>query len=284
MLRIFYFPAYFRLRKLGSTTALVVATLFVFVMTWLLHAYQWFWLRGTTLLVSQDMLFWTILGVLVVINAIYEDRHGRERTLGKTTRGWRSLARRMLQTFGTFTVICVLWSFWTSESLTDWFTLWSALGGPVTFEPGHLIIPAIALVIIFGVIQAGRGESGVRNAAAAPPASRWRLGLATAASFALLLVLGIEQIYSNFPSEVATTIQALRSGRLSRLDNAKLERGYYENLLQVDRFNSQLWEVYMKKPANWLDIESGGAQAVRRGALRRWSSTRRSRARRTTAR
>ena len=37
---------------------------------------------------------------------------------------------------------------------------------------------------------------------------------------------------------------------------AKLERGYYENLLDVNRFNSQLWEMYSKKPDNWLDIDS----------------------------
>jgi hypothetical protein len=43
---------------------------------------------------------------------------------------------------------------------------------------------------------------------------------------------------------------------LSRLDNAKLERGYYEGLLSVDRFNSQLWEVYSKKPSNWLEVEN----------------------------
>ncbi len=53
-------------------------------------------------------------------------------------------------------------------------------------------------------------------------------------------------------------MHSLRSGRLSRLDNAKLERGYYENLLSVDRFNSQLWEVYSKKPAEWLDVRDAG--------------------------
>jgi hypothetical protein len=56
---------------------------------------------------------------------------------------------------------------------------------------------------------------------------------------------------------VASVLQPLRAGNLSRLDHAALERGYYENLLQVNRFNTQLWEVYSKRPANWLDVESG---------------------------
>ena len=47
MQKIFYYPAVFRLKHLGTTRALVIATLYVFVMTWFLHAYQWFWLRGT---------------------------------------------------------------------------------------------------------------------------------------------------------------------------------------------------------------------------------------------
>jgi hypothetical protein len=33
-----------------------------------------------------------------------------------------------------------------------------------------------------------------------------------------------------------------------------LQRGYYEDLVEVDRFNSQLWEVYTKRPADWPTI------------------------------
>jgi hypothetical protein len=53
-------------------------------------------------------------------------------------------------------------------------------------------------------------------------------------------------------------INSIRAGNLNRLDKAMLDRGYYENLLQVDRFNSQLWEVYMKKPSKWFDVAGAG--------------------------
>ena len=36
--------------------ALVVSTLVVFVLTWLLHAVQWFWLRGSFLWAANDVL------------------------------------------------------------------------------------------------------------------------------------------------------------------------------------------------------------------------------------
>ena len=67
-------------------------------------------------------------------------------------------------------------------------------------------------------------------------------------------------MHQRFGTEIATVVHSLRSGHLSRLDNAKLERGYYEGLLSVDRFNSQLWEVYSKKPANWMDVENAGVK------------------------
>ncbi len=254
MQKIFYYPAVFKMRNLGTTKSMVIATLYVFLLTWFLHAYQWFWLRGTTLLVIQDMLFWAILGVLVVLNALYEINYGRSRSLGKNKQTWQNLFMLTLKGFVTFWFICVLWSFWTAETLPAWFSLWSALGGDLTAE--ILIYPAIALVIIF----LGNIESGsLRNTRSNQESRRdWLSARAvTIVSMVILLAIGVEDINRRMGTEVATMAHSLRSARLSRLDTAKLERGYYENLLSVDRFNSQLWEVYTKKPADWLDTNSG---------------------------
>ncbi len=254
MQKIFYYPAVFRLRNLGTTWAMVVATLYVFMLTWFLHAYQWFWLRGTTLLVLQDILFWTILGVLVVINALYELKRGRSRSLGKTRQTWRSLATLTLKSFATFWFICILWSFWTIESLSDWFSLWSALEGRMTADA--LILPGIVLIVIFlGNIEG----STIRNTRSSEETGRdWiRARSAMVAATVVLIGISMEPVHTRLGTEVATMVHSLRSARLSRLDTATLERGYYENLLSVDRFNSQLWEVYTNKPANWLDSNAG---------------------------
>jgi D-alanyl-lipoteichoic acid acyltransferase DltB (MBOAT superfamily) len=254
MQKIFYYPAVFKLRKLGTTQSMVVATLYVFMLTWLLHAYQWFWLRGTTLLVVQDVLFWAILGMLVVLNALYEIKHGRRRSLGKSKQTLQGVCIRTLKGFATFWFICVLWSFWTSETLPAWFSLWSALGGEISVNV--LIFPGVALAVIFlGNLE----TSSVRNTRSTQETKRdWlRTRLATAVSVIVLLGIGLEGVHTQFGNEVATMAHSLRSSRLSRLDTAKLERGYYENLLSVDRFNSRLWEVYTKKPVNWLDTNAG---------------------------
>ncbi|HVF62997.1 MAG TPA: hypothetical protein VNE58_03265 [Casimicrobiaceae bacterium] len=252
MQKVFYYPALFSLRKLGTKQAMVLATLYVFLLTWLLHAYQWFWLRGTMLLVWQDILFWAILGLLVVANALYELKHGRKRSLGGTTQTWRTFGTLVAKRFATFWLICLLWSFWTTESIAEWVSLWSAVDGGITLDV--LLYPALVLVVIVvGSIEAG----SVRNVRSTAQNDRalLRTRVVTVISMVALIGVSIEAVHRELGPELATTIHTLRSNRLSRIDNAKLERGYYESLLSVDRFNSQLWEVYAKKPANWLDVE-----------------------------
>jgi hypothetical protein len=40
-----------------------------------------------------------------------------------------------------------------------------------------------------------------------------------------------------------------------------LQQGYYEDLVGVSRFNSQLWEIYAKRPSNWVAIRD--TEAIR---------------------
>jgi hypothetical protein len=159
------------------------------------------------------------------------------------------------KTFATFWIICVLWSFWTAESVSDWVSLWQALGGKYTL--GALLFPAIVLIVI---VVGNLEHNPLRNRRASEvESSAWlRARMVTVASLVALVGVSVEAVHQHFGTELATTIHELRSGSLSRLDTAKLERGYYENLLSVDRFNSQLWEVYTKKPANWLDVQGAG--------------------------
>jgi D-alanyl-lipoteichoic acid acyltransferase DltB (MBOAT superfamily) len=255
MQKVFYFPAVFALKRFGTNNAIIIATLYVFLLTWLLHSYQWFWLRGSWLLAWHDMLFWAVLGVLVVVNSLVEIKYGRKRSLGKVTQTWQSNALSIAKTYATFWFICILWSFWTSESITDWLALWPAATGAYTLDT--LLFPLLTLaVIVLGSITRP-----------APPASRttgkaqraWvNERIITIACLLALVLVSIEAVHSRVGSEFGTLVHSLRSAHLSRLDNAKLERGYYEGLLSVDRFNSQLWEVYSKKPANWLEAENAG--------------------------
>jgi D-alanyl-lipoteichoic acid acyltransferase DltB (MBOAT superfamily) len=119
MVKLVYFPVYFRFRRSGDARAQVIATIAVFTGTWLLHSYQWFWLRGEFLFTWPDFLFWAVLGGLVTINLLIE--RGKRRALPRA--GVAAWTERVLQVSSTFLLITVLWSMWNAPSMRVWLDL-----------------------------------------------------------------------------------------------------------------------------------------------------------------
>lgn len=274
MMKVFYYPVYFRIRNFGTTKALVLATLFAFAVTWFLHSYQWFWLRGTFPILWQDAVFWGILALLVICNSLYEMHFGRKRTLGAPKWTVRESMWLGLRTVGTFLTIIVLWSLWTTQSFASWLALWSFIGEGA--ENSSQMFPTLFLVLVVvlftSAVIASRSASGRSKVDSSHdrPASMPRAGsLKTAVTLLLFAAIGLPQVYDNFDSSTASLIVSLRQDRLSPLDAATLQRGYYEDLTRVDRFNSQLWEVYAKKPLDWLDVRGSGLVQFTDGFLRR---------------
>jgi D-alanyl-lipoteichoic acid acyltransferase DltB (MBOAT superfamily) len=255
MLKVFYYPTYFQLRKWGARSRLVVSTLVVFLATWLLHNYQWFWLRGTFLLSWPDVLFWSILAVLVILNSIWEAEHGRKRTLGASSQTWGEYTWLVLRTAGVFSVICVLWSLWSSASVAEWLAMWSFAG----WRGAQVLLwipAALGVVILVGGWL--RNEKAGSAKASVPPFDL-RPVATTGAILLILCVLGSPKFVGHLHGKVQQTAYDLQEDRLSSRDAAMMDRGYYENLLGVDKFNSQLWEVYMKRPHNWPSIDTVAA-------------------------
>jgi hypothetical protein len=265
MMKIFYYPLFFKLRRFGEIPAIVAATLIVFVLTWMLHSYQWFWLRGDFPIIWQDGIFWMGLALLVVVSAVREFKRGRDRTLGSAAESWRSKIDRGLRTVALFFVICVLWSIWTSESIAQWLTLWDFLWhgipGSGRAFPGLLII--VAALVFVSAILFGRESSVERHVTLFGTMTFARSTIVTFVLLALATPLGLPQIYSPLGANFANIVVSLKSGGLSRADAAAMERGYYEGLNNVGRFNSQLWEIYMKRPPRLVNVGIGNLTRLR---------------------
>jgi alginate O-acetyltransferase complex protein AlgI len=116
MVKIVYFPTYFRLRKKGDARAQLVATAAVFLITWALHSYQAFWLTGGFLFSLPDALFWILLGLFMMANVWWDIRHPRRST--ETTVYGR--IKHAAAVVATMSLIIVLWSLWSAPSVTAW--------------------------------------------------------------------------------------------------------------------------------------------------------------------
>ena len=247
MMKLFFYPIYFRLRGRGPVSALVLSTLIVFFLTWLLHAVQWFWLRGTFLVASHDILFWTVLAGLVIVNSLVELKYGRQRAIAAGDIPWSGALRLAIKTFATFTVICLLWSLWTSESLTAWLTLWQFAIVPPTPQ-GWLLIAATIAAIGGGALIVARNPRGFSWSQLSP--------LHEAAIRCVLILLLTALSITAINHRLGAPGQWIASARdigLNRMEMAELERGYYEQLLDVNRFNGELWKLYMGRPPEWQE-------------------------------
>jgi alginate O-acetyltransferase complex protein AlgI len=127
MVRVFFNPVVFRLKRWPQPVALAIATISVFLATWILHAYQSYWLRGSWGFSVPDALFWGILGGLVMVNVQLDARRsraqGRASGRGGVRPTLRTLAVRSVKVAATFTTIAVLWSLWSSPSLSEWLNM-----------------------------------------------------------------------------------------------------------------------------------------------------------------
>ena len=120
MLKVIYYPVFFRIRRKNILLGQVIATIAVFFVTWALHAYQAFWLAGKWGIHATDSLFWILLGLLFLVNMLWDNRRGRPRTAAT---GFGAKLNHAAAVFGTFSTITFLWFLWTAPTLDRWWYL-----------------------------------------------------------------------------------------------------------------------------------------------------------------
>jgi hypothetical protein len=117
MVKIVYFPAYFKLRRKGDLRAQLLSTMLVILVTWVLHAYQFFWLQNSFRMNWNDTIFWTVLGLFMMMGVW---RQSKRRGLRRD--GWSARLGTVATIAGTLALMSVLWSLWSANSLGEWLT------------------------------------------------------------------------------------------------------------------------------------------------------------------
>jgi hypothetical protein len=219
-----------------------------------LHAYQWFWLRGRFLITGRDIAFWAILAIGVLLNVLYEAKNTRRLQSLKVHRTWRGELGRAVRTIAMFVFICLLWSLWNATSFDEWLSM---LGMARFVSPlqaayiggGLLLVGAAAVAL--GRSSSERTDAPAKINPAAASREFWQSVVKTGGLAVVLLVVDQNAAALAPTSAIADTLSLLSSDRLNERDVAKLERGYYEDLLDEERFNPALAEIYTGRPFLW---------------------------------
>jgi hypothetical protein len=269
MTKVFFYPAFFKLRRWGTRFALAAAGLWVFVMTWLLHSYQMFWLRGELPLRGHETVLWLGAGVIVTI-ALVRDYRRVEGDSGNKERESAALqgALHGLKIVGTFLLVSVFWAWWTLPTFPTYLRVLSLPGAVAV--PGVLaVLGCVAAVVAISALVRVVGPAW-RAGPVAARARRARLALLPTAALLVMIAIGVPQIGARLGSPVSGVLATLRLDSVTPVEAAMAVQGYYEDLadapLQVSpllglpglRRPEQSAQAYteMTRPSDdWLERE-----------------------------
>lgn len=267
-MKMFFYPIYMKTRHWGPTNALVFSTLLVFVFTWLLHSYQWFWLQGDFPLTTVDGVYWMLLGVFVAINSVWETKKGKKKSLSRKGFDWGGTLTLTAKTVATFVFLGLMWSFWSSESVSEWVTVMSAASDSGASAWMWLMVGLAGLFIAL-VLKEWLEAKGVHIFFDERKMSFQAVASRTSAMALGVVLLGMPQVQSLI-GDNGEYIASLQGARLNARDQAQLERGYYENLMSNDSYTSgMLGNQGPQQPADWVGIYETDAVEMR-GDERLW--------------
>ena len=247
--KLVYFPVFARLRSRGTLFAMATATAATFLLTWILHVYQWFWLHGSLPLVT-DGLFWGVAGLLAVGNLVLDARSRGGASLKKSAPGWGTALRLAVQSTGILITICLAWSLWSSASPDEWLSVLAKARGASGRELGWLAGGLAAWVGVVALTQ----RVGARPFFAML-GDRSRGPAATTFALVALALLGFDGVRERLPERVARAVSELDGNTLNTRDRERLVAGYYDRLIDRERFGARVEEEVRLAAAEGDDPE-----------------------------
>ena len=241
IMKVFYFPLYFKFKK-RNDVAIFITVIVVFFINWLLHQYQWFWIRGNFPIRAVDLIFWLLFGVLVAFNSIYQKRVKKKpRLLGDFSP--KEALIKSLKVIGMLVFMSVLWSFWTSPSIESWLILLEQGSNSNMKQVGILIAGFVGLCVL-GVFLQYVNFHWLRSKKALPQFAILKM---YSIGWILLVVLASPMVHQEIGRRFSMDVGPILETRLNKFDEQQLFQGYYESLLVSNNFTSRMWEVEEQK-------------------------------------
>lgn len=238
MIRVFYYPLFFKLKKQNEFIRIYVSINVAFVLTWLLHDYQLFWISGNPGLKSTSFLYWMIFGNLVAFKVYSE--------LKANGASDKNIFIKTLKASGIFVFCSFLWLLWESETVTDFiFTVKSAFTSN-NFSLLNTIITLLSVITVYFIAQNlnKRFEKHINRA------EDTLVKIIIPLFFLLLTASETNYFEKTFP-KLNKKISIFSNITISEEDNFVRDEGYYDNVLTTSKNNANPWEIHLKGESKW---------------------------------
>ncbi|MEZ4886679.1 MAG: hypothetical protein R3E32_18265 [Chitinophagales bacterium] len=226
LMKICYYPVYFKLRKITPVYALTLSALITFFFTWFFHIYQWAWILGSNPIRPTSILYWGIFGTLATVSMLMETKKA------KVSKTFSAALIHAAKVVGVFTTIAVLYSMWTQATLSEW---WSII--QIAFYDEWINWVKILGIVGVAIAFVGLGFYLHGNYL---QQQTWKEGKTTTSYFSLG-ILYIVFVFFAMNSKNENSTLFVKGKTLNNNDKKTSYEGYYEDILKVD-ISSQLWD------------------------------------------
>jgi hypothetical protein len=249
MMKVFFYPVFFRFKNRSTTLALIIGTLVSFFATWILHLYQTLLLKGSASVTWPDTLFWLVFALLVLANSLVEMNRKRKPRLSSFRCGAGDILILSMRTAGVFASICILWSLWSSNSVTQWIGMWKYADWNSLFWSIAILVSIMAATVVFEVLPGQREQTTSVRTMNSFFRSLLRTGpLQCTATLLLIMISALPVVSKSIDSfKLRPIADAVIVGDSLAFDETAGTPGYYERLSNVCEGDRLLWEVYFRR-------------------------------------
>lgn len=244
MLKIFFYPIMFKLKKKITKNLLATTMLCVFVISWAFHGYQWFWVRGNYTFNIIDLVFWLVIGGCITANAVIQEKQSQK--IAKVRSANAMYLFTILKIMGMFLFMSVMWSLWQSSSFGEWFYLLSKFRNASPADVITLVVVLVGVILFGFTAQVVLNMPAVKKLMAIKPQDTLFL---TLPSLLLLLCCSFNSVKETAPPVAGNFIKTLSEEKLNDHDYQKAEENYYKKLIDGEENTvTGLWEINLKRP------------------------------------
>ena len=253
MQKVFYYPMFTRLKRFGTLPGVILATIAIFVITWLLHSYQWFWLRGYFPVRAVDVVFWGAVGVGVVFNVWREMTGAKRSRLSRPSFSFPRAATHALKVLAMFVTMSILWALWSGTSVAELLDVLSVAGNS---PPGDFVLLAIALVAIVAIGVGAQYVASKRWPGVVPRGMATRAPASLVVAALALLILAQPGVQGRLWGPVAAVAASFGFAGQNEVGEERETVGYYEDLLEAQW---QSRDAPEELPEDWVTFDENKA-------------------------
>lgn len=247
MVKVFYYPIFFKFKKLGTTNAIILSILIVYNISWFIHSLQWMWLKGTFPVKAGDLIYWNAFGFLVALTTLKDLKNI------KFVKFLTNDIKNIIKILLTILIMSILWSFWTAATPLEYIN--SIKSVTIDMKDYLSIMGIIGIICISIISSLYINKHKKLSKYFFPDTDAIQSNHLFLTILILLSILQYPNLNSLIQSKINLNLSTITKDKLNDADEDKQIEGYYTDLLLGTNIVTNLQSNENNQNQKFIDSE-----------------------------